>query len=83
MFGTFSADTQKWFDQNQTRRSAKPISTSSAASSLALISLMKICRSTVVASKNCVLAGGLPLLLGALGDDGFRAPRRARLEGGA
>src|SRR5262249_19190329 len=30
-----------------------------------------------------VLAGGLPLLLGALRDDGLRAPRRARLEGGA
>ncbi len=33
-----SAETQKWFDQNQTRRSANPVSAASAASSRALAS---------------------------------------------
>ena len=40
---TPSAETQKWFDQNQTSRSTKPISAAIAASSRALASLRKSC----------------------------------------
>src|SRR5215510_8547626 len=77
MFGTLSADTQKWFDQNQTRRSAKPISASKAASSLALNSLRNICRSGV--TPGATRAG----IAGALGDDVLRLPLGPSLKGGA
>ena len=43
MAASLSAETQKWFDQNQTNRSTRPISASAAASKRALASLRMIC----------------------------------------
>src|SRR6202035_2405037 len=41
--GILSAETQKWFDQNQTSRSAKPMSAVAAASKRALASFCSSC----------------------------------------
>ena len=43
MATSLSAETQKWFDQNQTNRSTSPISALAAASKRALASLKMIC----------------------------------------
>src|SRR5580704_15200437 len=40
---TLSAETQKWFDQNHTKRSTKPTSAVAAASKRALASLSRSC----------------------------------------
>ena len=54
MLGTTSAETQKWFDQNHTSRSTKPISASIAASMRALTSRLTFCCGGV----GCGGAGG-------------------------
>ena len=67
MLSVTSAETQKWFDQNHTSRSTKPISGASAASKRAFTSRWKICCGTASAGRDRRrIAGSLHALPSAM-----------------